>query len=325
MTPTPLLRPRRLRKNPAIRAMVRETSLSPEDFILPLFIVEGENIKKPISSMPGHFQMSLDHLAKEATEIQSLGIPAVILFGIPAYKDACGSEAMSANSIVCRAVQALKKAAPHLYVIADVCCCEYTDHGHCGALVGQDVDNDATLELLQKQSVVLAQAGVDMVAPSGMMDGMVAALRAALDGAGFSGIPIMSYAAKFASGFYGPFREAAESTPQFGDRSTYQMDPANGREALREAALDYEEGADILMVKPAMPYLDVLSQMRAAFDIPIAAYQVSGEFAMLKAAAQQGWLDHDRVMLESLLSIKRAGADLILTYFAKEAAAKLGG
>jgi porphobilinogen synthase len=305
--------------------MVRETSLSPEDFILPLFIVEGENIKKPISSMPGHFQMSLDHLAKEATEIQSLGIPAVILFGIPAYKDACGSEAMSANSIVCRAVQALKKAAPHLYVIADVCCCEYTDHGHCGALVGQDVDNDATLELLQKQSVVLAQAGVDMVAPSGMMDGMVAALRAALDGAGFSGIPIMSYAAKFASGFYGPFREAAESTPQFGDRSTYQMDPANGREALREAALDYEEGADILMVKPAMPYLDVLSQMRAAFDIPIAAYQVSGEFAMLKAAAQQGWLDHDRVMLESLLSIKRAGADLILTYFAKEAAAKLGG
>ena len=325
MTPTPLLRPRRLRKNPAIRAMVRETSLSPEDFILPLFIVEGENIKKPISSMPGHFQMSLDHLAKEATEIQSLGIPAVILFGIPAYKDACGSEAMSANSIVCRAVQALKKAAPHLYVIADVCCCEYTDHGHCGALVGQDVDNDATLELLQKQSVVLAQAGVDMVAPSGMMDGMVAALRVALDGAGFSEIPIMSYAAKFASGFYGPFREAAESTPQFGDRSTYQMDPANGREALREAALDYEEGADILMVKPAMPYLDVLSQMRAAFDIPIAAYQVSGEFAMLKAAAQQGWLDHDRVMLESLLSIKRAGADLILTYFAKEAAAKLGG
>ena len=325
MTPTPLLRPRRLRKNPAIRAMVRETSLSPEDFILPLFIVEGENIKKPISSMPGHFQMSLDHLAKEATEIQSLGIPAVILFGIPAYKDACGSEAMSANSIVCRAVQALKKAAPHLYVIADVCCCEYTDHGHCGALVGQDVDNDATLELLQKQSVVLAQAGVDMVAPSGMMDGMVAALRVALDGAGFSEIPIMSYAAKFASGFYGPFREAAESTPQFGDRSTYQMDPANGREALREAALDYEEGADILMVKPAMPYLDVLSQMRATFDIPIAAYQVSGEFAMLKAAAQQGWLDHDRVMMESLLSIKRAGADLILTYFAKEAAAKLGG
>jgi porphobilinogen synthase len=324
MTPTPLLRPRRLRKNPAIRAMVRETSLSPEDFILPLFIVEGENIKKPISSMPGHFQMSLDHLAKEAAEIQSLGIPAVILFGIPVHKDACGSEAMSAKSIVCRAVQALKKAAPALYVIADVCCCEYTDHGHCGALVGQDVDNDATLELLQKQSLVLAQAGVDMVAPSGMMDGMVAAIRAALDGAGFSGIPIMSYAAKFASGFYGPFREAAESTPQFGDRSTYQMDPANGREALREAALDYEEGADILMVKPAMPYLDVLSQMRATFDIPIAAYQVSGEFAMLKAAAQQGWLDHDRVMMESLLSIKRAGADLILTYFAKEAAVKLG-
>jgi porphobilinogen synthase len=248
----------------------------------------------------------------------------VILFGIPAHKDACGSEAMSANGIVCRAVQTLKKAAPNLYVIADVCCCEYTDHGHCGALAGQDVDNDATLELLQKQSLVLARAGVDMVAPSGMMDGMVAAIRAALDSAGFPGIPIMSYAAKFASGFYGPFREAAESTPQFGDRSTYQMDPANGREALREAALDYEEGADILMVKPAMPYLDVLSQMRASFDIPIAAYQVSGEFSMLKAAAQQGWLDHDRVMMESLLSIKRAGADLILTYFAKEAAAKLG-
>ena len=223
MTPTPLHRPRRLRKNPAIRAMVRETSLSPEDFILPLFVIAGENLKKPISSMPGHFQMSLDHLAKEAAEIQSLGIPAVILFGIPAQKDACGSEAMSANSIVCRAVQALKKAAPALYVIADVCCCEYTDHGHCGALLGQDVDNDATLELLHKQSLVFAQAGVDMVAPSGMMDGMVAAIRAALDGAGFSGIPIMSYAAKFASGFYGPFREAAESTPQFGDRSTYQM------------------------------------------------------------------------------------------------------
>jgi len=324
MTPTPFHRPRRLRKNPAIRAMVRETSLSPEDFILPLFVIEGENLKKPISSMPGHFQMSLDHLAKEAAEIQSLGIPAVILFGIPAHKDACGSDAMSANGIVCRAVQTLKKAAPHLYVIADVCCCEYTDHGHCGALVGQDVDNDATLELLQKQSVVLARAGVDMVAPSGMMDGMVAAIRAALDGAGFSGIPIMSYAAKFASGFYGPFREAAESTPQFGDRSTYQMDPANGREALREAALDYEEGADILMVKPAMPYLDVVTRLRESFDIPIAAYQVSGEFAMLKAAAQQGWLDHDRVMMESLLSIKRAGADLILTYFAKEAAAKLG-
>ncbi len=303
--------------------MVRETSLSPEDFILPLFVVEGENRKNPISSMPGHFQFSLDHLADEAREIRALGIPAVILFGIPTHKDACGSEAMSSNSIVCRAIQALKKAAPELYVIADVCCCEYTDHGHCGTLVGQDVDNDATLELLQKQAVVLARAGVDMIAPSGMMDGMVTAIRTALDAEGFSGIPIISYAAKFASGFYGPFREAAESTPQFGDRSTYQMDPANGREALREAALDYEEGADILMVKPAMPYLDVLAQMRDAFDIPIAAYQVSGEFAMLKAAAQQGWLDHDRVMMESLLSIKRAGADLILTYFAKEAAAKL--
>lgn len=324
MTPIPLHRPRRLRKTAAIRAMVRETSLSPRDFILPLFVVEGVNIKKPVSSMPGHFQLSLDHLATEAAEIQSLGIPAVILFGIPARKDARGSEAMSAEGIVCRAVQTLKKAAPALYVIADVCCCEYTDHGHCGVLAGPDVDNDATLELLQEQSVVLARAGVDMVAPSGMMDGMVAAIRAALDGAGFSGIPVMSYAAKFASGFYGPFREAAESAPQFGDRSTYQMDPANGREALREAALDYEQGADILLIKPAMPCLDVISQVRGMFDIPVAAYQVSGEFAMIKAAAQLGWLEHDRVMMESLVSIKRAGADLILTYFAKEAAARLG-
>ena len=319
----PYYRPRRLRKTPAIRAMVRETHLTPSDFIAPLFVTEGKGVRNPISSMPGQFQLSIDELIAEAKEIFALGIPAVILFGIPAIKDDVGSDAMSDEGIIARAVRALKEAVPDLLVITDVCFCEYTDHGHCGVLHGHDVDNDATLANLQKQAVVHARAGADMVAPSGMMDGMVGAIREALDTEGFTDVSIMSYAVKYASGFYGPFREAAESAPQFGDRSTYQMDPPNSREALREAQLDVEEGADILMVKPAMPYLDILYQVRQTFGLPTAAYQVSGEYAMLHAAAQNGWLDLDRVMMESLIAIKRAGADMILTYFAKDAARRL--
>ncbi len=319
----PYYRPRRLRKTPAIRAMVRETHLTPSDFIAPLFVTEGKGVRNPISSMPGQFQLSIDELIAEAKEIFALGIPAVILFGIPAIKDEVGSDAMSDEGIIARAVRALKETVPDLLIITDVCFCEYTDHGHCGVLHGHDVDNDATLANLQKQAVVHARAGADMVAPSGMMDGMVGAIREALDAEGFTDVSIMSYAVKYASGFYGPFREAAESAPQFGDRSTYQMDPPNSREALREAQLDVEEGADILMVKPAMPYLDILYQVRQTFGLPTAAYQVSGEYAMLHAAAQNGWLDLDRVMMESLISIKRAGADMILTYFAKDAARRL--
>ncbi len=319
----PYYRPRRLRKTPAIRAMVRETHLTPSDFIAPLFVTEGKGVRNPISSMPGQFQLSIDELIAEAKEIFALDIPAVILFGIPAIKDDVGSDAMSDEGIIARAVRAMKEAVPDLLVITDVCFCEYTDHGHCGVLHGHDVDNDATLANLQKQAVVHARAGADMVAPSGMMDGMVGAIREALDAEGFTDVPIMSYAVKYASGFYGPFREAAESAPQFGDRSTYQMDPPNSREALREAQLDVEEGADILMVKPAMPYLDILYQVRQTFGLPTAAYQVSGEYAMLHAAAQNGWLDLDRVMMESLIAIKRAGADMILTYFAKDAARRL--
>lgn len=319
----PYYRPRRLRKTPAIRAMVRETHLTPSDFIAPLFVTEGKGVRNPISSMPGQFQLSIDELIAEAKEIFALDIPAVILFGIPAIKDDVGSDAMSDEGIIARTVRALKEAVPDLLVITDVCFCEYTDHGHCGVLHGHDVDNDATLANLQKQAVVHARAGADMVAPSGMMDGMVGAIREALDAEGFTDVPIMSYAVKYASGFYGPFREAAESAPQFGDRSTYQMDPPNSREALREAQLDVEEGADILMVKPAMPYLDILYQVRQTFGLPTAAYQVSGEYAMLHAAAQNGWLDLDRVMMESLIAIKRAGADMILTYFAKDAARRL--
>ncbi len=319
----PYYRPRRLRKTPAIRAMVRETHLTPSDFIAPLFVTEGKGVRNPISSMPGQFQLSIDELIAEAKEIFALGIPAVILFGIPALKDDVGSDAMSDEGIIARAVRAMKEAVPDLLVITDVCFCEYTDHGHCGVLHGHDVDNDATLANLQKQAVVHARAGADMVAPSGMMDGMVGAIREALDAEGFTDVSIMSYAVKYASGFYGPFREAAESAPQFGDRSTYQMDPPNSREALRETQLDVEEGADILMVKPAMPYLDILYQVRQTFGLPTAAYQVSGEYAMLHAAAQSGWLDLDRVMMESLIAIKRAGADMILTYFAKDAARRL--
>jgi len=320
---TPYYRPRRLRLNEQIRNMVRETVLTRHDLILPLFVVFGKDKKNPISSMPGHYQLSIDHLIEEVKDVWKRGIEAVILFGIPEKKDAVGSDATSDDGIIAQALRAVKDAVPELYVITDVCFCEYTDHGHCGILKGNDVDNDATLEILGKQALVHARNGADMVAPSGMMDGMVGAIREALDSEGFNNIPIMSYAAKYASGFYGPFREAAESAPQFGNRNSYQMDPANSDEAIREVALDVEEGADILMVKPAMPYLDILQRVKTEFGLPTAPYQVSGEFAMIKAAAEKGWLDHDRVMMESLISIKRAGADLILTYFAKEVVEKL--
>jgi porphobilinogen synthase len=300
--------------------MVRETSLSVDDLIFPLFVTEGKNQRNPISSMPGNDQMSIDILTKEAAEVHNLGIPAIILFGIPAKKDALGTDATSDDGIIQRAVRAVKDAVPDLCVITDVCFCEYTDHGHCGPIADGDVDNDATLDLLGRQVVTHANAGADIVAPSGMMDGMVAAIREALDENGHFKIPIMSYAAKYASGFYGPFREAAESAPQFGDRSAYQMDPANAIEALKEVELDVDEGADIIMVKPALPYLDIIHMVRSEIDLPVAAYNVSGEFSMVKAAGQLGWIDEKRVALEMLTSIKRAGADLILTYFAKDVA-----
>jgi porphobilinogen synthase len=304
--------------------MVRETQLSPADFILPLFVRFGTGQRVPIGSMPGHFQLSVDQLPAEIKEIESLGIPAVILFGIPEHKDAVGSDAYSDTGIVQQAVRAIRELTSNLLVITDVCFCEFTDHGHCGIVSDKtgrpDVDNDATLDILVKEAVSHARAGSDMIAPSGMMDGMVQALRGGLDAAGFSHLPIMSYAAKYASGFYGPFREAAESAPQFGDRRTYQMDPANAREALREVALDLAEGADLLMVKPALSYLDVIRRVKDAHpDVPLAAYNVSGEYAMVKAAAANGWIDERRVTLEVLTSIKRAGADVILTYHAKEA------
>ncbi|HSW62972.1 MAG TPA: porphobilinogen synthase [Dissulfurispiraceae bacterium] len=316
----PVNRPRRLRANPTIRRMVRETTISPDNFIYPLFVTNGSGIRLPISSMPGCFQESVDRAVKNAREAFSLGIPSVILFGIPEYKDETGSAACKETEAVQTAVKALKDAMPELYVITDVCLCEYTSHGHCGVIRNGGVDNDATLELLAKEALSHAQAGADMVAPSDMMDGRVGAIREALDQHGFSALPIMSYAAKYASAFYGPFREAANSTPQFGDRLSYQMDPANRREALREVALDIEEGADIVMVKPALAYLDIISDVKNAFDLPVAAYNVSGEYAMVKAAAQLGWIDGDRVMLEMLTAMRRAGADLILTYFAKDAA-----
>ncbi|MCP5463449.1 MAG: porphobilinogen synthase [Deltaproteobacteria bacterium] len=316
----PIVRPRRLRQSAVLRSMVRETRLSPEQLIYPLFVVEGDQVKKPISSMPGQFQLSVDHLKKEAQSLKDLGIPAVILFGIPSQKDEQGTVAWKKNNIINRAIQELKEHAPDLYVITDECFCEYTSHGHCGILKNGDVDNDATLANLAKQAVNHAQAGADMVAPSGMMDGMVDSIRAGLDEEGFQNVPIMSYAVKYASAFYGPFREAAECAPGEGDRSTYQMDPANAREALREADLDVSEGADILMVKPALAYLDIIQGLKDEFDVPIAAYHVSGEYAMIKAAAQNGWLDEEKAMMESLTSIRRAGADLIITYYAKEAA-----
>lgn len=325
----PILRLRRLRRTPAIRAMLRETELNPADFIYPVFVRPGSGVQRPIRSMPGVSQWSVDRLVEEAGEAYALGIPAVMLFGIPEIKDGMGSENFSPDGIVQRAVRSLKQALPELVVMTDVCLCEYTDHGHCGVLnEGQHAHlpegailNDPTLEILSKVAVSHAQAGVDVVAPSGMMDGMVQAIRAGLDRADFDQVAILSYAIKYASGFYGPFREAAESPPKFGDRKSHQMDPANAREAMREAALDIQEGADILMVKPALPYLDILQRVRQAYpNMPLAAYNVSGEYAMLKAAAANGWLDERTVVLEALTGIKRAGAEMILTYHAKDAA-----
>jgi porphobilinogen synthase len=320
----PDYRPRRLRQSLAFRRMVRETQLEVNDLILPLFAVSGDGIKRPIESLPGQFQMSRDYLIKTARKAQELNIPAVILFGIPDNKDPLGTQAYAADGVVQQTIKAVKDAAPDLAVITDVCLCAYTDHGHCGVVEGQCIDNDATLDLLARTAVTHAEAGADMVAPSDMMDGRVAEIRSALDEANLTNIPIMSYAAKYCSAYYGPFREAADSAPQFGDRRTYQMDPANAREALREVSMDVEEGADVVMVKPALPYLDVICRIREEFDLPVAAYNVSGEYAMIKAAEQMGWLDGQQVMLETLMSIKRAGADMILTYFAMDAAQALG-
>jgi porphobilinogen synthase len=318
------IRPRRLRRTAALRRMVRETQLSADDLIAPLFIADGQGVVRPIGSMPGQAQRSVDRIDAEIDELAELRVPAVLLFGIPAHKDATGSSGWDPQGPVPRAIRAIKRRAPDMLVVADVCLCEYTDHGHCGVLAdapGQgDVLNDPTLELLARESVAYADAGVDIIAPSAMMDGQVAAIRAGLDAAGHINVPILSYAAKFASAFYGPFREAAESTPQFGDRRAYQMDHANAREALREVELDVAEGADMLMVKPAGAYLDIIRAVRERYDLPLAAYQVSGEFAMIKAAAQNGWLDERRAALESLMAIRRAGADMIITYYAKDAA-----
>jgi len=315
---------RRLRGSEPLRNLVRETQLEPADFILPLFTVPGKGVRKEISSMPGNHQLSIDELVKDCDEAHQLGVGGVILFGIPSTKDELASGAYAEDGIVQQAVRAVKREVPKLLVMTDVCNCEYTSHGHCGLVVDGEVQNDPTLEWLAKAAVSHARAGADVVAPSDMMDGRVAAIRKALDAAGFANTPILAYAAKFASVFYGPFREAAESAPQFGDRRSYQMDPANAREALREIELDLEEGADMIMVKPAMPYLDIIRQARDRFAAPLGAYQVSGEFSMLMAAIQKGWLDRDRAILESLTSIRRAGADFILTYFSREAARLLG-
>jgi porphobilinogen synthase len=316
----PEYRARRLRRNETIRRMVRETHLRVEDLIYPMFSAFGSNIKKEIVSMPGIYQQSIEHIVAEAREVHQLGIPAVILFGIPEAKDAVGSDAYADSGIIQQTVRAIKEAVPQLTVITDVCLCEYTDHGHCGVIKDGDVENDETLRLLAAEALSHARAGADIVAPSDMMDGRVAAIRELLDANGFAHIPVMSYAVKYASAYYGPFRDAAESTPQFGDRRSYQMDPANRREAFREAALDVQECADFLMVKPALAYLDILRDLKERFDLPLVAYNVSGEYSMIKAAAANGWIDHDRVMLETLLGMKRAGADLIITYHAKEAA-----
>ena len=316
----PETRLRRLRRTPALRRLVRETTLGPDNFIYPLFVCPGKGIKREIPSLPGQFHFSVDELPREAEEIARLGIPGVILFGLPEKKDEVGSEAWHAEGIVQRALRAIKKAAPDLALAVDTCFCEYTTHGHCGVVVNGEIDNDATLENLGRAALSYARAGADLVAPSGMMDGFVGFLRESLDEDGFEQVALLSYAAKYASGYYGPFRTAVDSTPAFGDRAGYQMDPANVREAMREVALDIEEGADIVMVKPALAYLDVIAEVRNDCDVPIAAYNVSGEYAMLKAAAEKGWIDYDRVMLETLLSMRRAGADIILTYHAKEAA-----
>lgn len=316
----PEYRPRRMRQNETFRAMIRETRLAPEQLIQPIFVMPGKNKKEEVSSMPGVFRMSVDQLKKEAKDCLEAGVKSVILFGLPEKKDAMGSGAHHKDGIVQRAIKELKNSAPEIMVSTDVCLCEYTDHGHCGCLIGDQVDNDTTLELLARTALSHAKAGADMVAPSDMMDGRVAEIRNTLDENDFHMIPIMSYAVKYASSFYGPFRDAADCAPQFGDRRSYQMDPANSREALREATLDVDEGADILMVKPAVAYLDIISRLHDEFDLPIAAYHVSGEYAMIKAAAEKGWIDGDRVMEETLLSIRRAGADIIITYFAKDMA-----
>jgi porphobilinogen synthase len=316
----PEYRPRRMRRTETFRAMIRETRLAPEQMIYPLFVLPGKGVREPVPSMPGVFRLSVDQLAAEARDCLSLGVRSVLLFGLPEKKDGLGSGAYAKNGIVQQAIRELKNRAPEMTVVTDVCLCEYTDHGHCGCLAGEEVDNDATLELLAKTALSHAQAGADMVAPSDMMDGRVSEIRTALDEENFHNVPIMSYAVKYASAFYGPFRDAAECAPQFGDRRGYQMDPANSREALREATLDVDEGADILMVKPAIAYLDIIARLHDEFDLPVAAYQVSGEYAMIKAAAERGWIDGERVMAESLLAIRRAGADIILTYFAKEMA-----
>ncbi|MFA0758726.1 MAG: hypothetical protein PVTTEEND_001829 [Candidatus Fervidibacter sp.] len=327
MVTFPIVRMRRLRRTETLRQMVRETTLTVHDLIYPMFVVPGEKQRQEVASMPGVFRVSVDELVRDAEEVARLGIPAVLLFGIPERKDEWGSEAYDENGIIQRAVRALKRAVPDLVVITDVCLCEYTSHGHCGVVretpSGFEVDNDATLELLAKTAVSQAAAGADIVAPSDMMDGRIKVIREALDENGFAHVPILSYAAKMASAFYGPFREAAESAPKFGDRRSYQMDFANKREALREIALDLEEGADMVMVKPALAYLDIIALARERFEVPIAAYNVSGEYAMVKAAAKMGWLDEERIVWEILTAIKRAGADLIITYFAKEVAQRL--
>ncbi len=316
----PVHRPRRLRRNPVLRDMVRETRLQPGDFIYPLFVVEGRDVRRPIASMPGVFNLSLEHAVAEAKQAKALGVPSVLLFGIPNHKDAQGSQAYARDGIVQRAIREIKSADPDIQVIADVCLCEYTDHGHCGILEEGHVVNDATLPLLAQMAVTCAQAGADIIAPSDMMDGRVTAIRRALDEVRLTEVPILSYAAKYASGYYGPFREAAQSAPKSGDRRGYQMDPGNVREALKEVALDVEEGADMIMVKPALAYLDIIRAVRERFELPVVSYNVSGEYSMLKAAAQLGWIDYERVMMETLTSIKRAGSDLIITYHALEAA-----
>jgi porphobilinogen synthase len=319
----PRHRPRRLRRGEKVRKMVRETTLSVNDFIYPLFVVPGSSVRRPVTSMPGVFQLSIDELVKEATQVRDLGIPSILLFGIPEAKDEIGSGAYAQDGIVQQAVEELKEKVKDLLVVTDVCMCEYTSHGHCGVIKAGEVDNDASLDLIARSALSHAEAGADMVAPSDMMDGRVGAIRERLDENGFSHIPIMAYAAKYASSFYGPFRDAAQSTPQFGDRRSYQMDPANVKEAMREISLDIQEGADIIMVKPALAYLDVIRLASEEFDVPLAAYNVSGEYSMVKAAAEKGWLDGQRVMMEVLTSIKRAGADIIITYFAKDAVKEL--
>ena len=315
-----MFRPRRLREKPLLRALIRETALAVDDLIYPLFAVHGRGVREPITSMPGQFRLSIDELVKEVKDAAGMGIPAVLLFGVPAEKDPLGSEAYAEDGIVQQAIRAVKDVVPDLLVVSDVCLCEYTSHGHCGIVEGGSVRNDPTLELLARVAVSQAEAGADMVAPSDMMDGRVAAIRAALDETGHAMTPIMAYSAKYASAYYGPFREAADSAPQFGDRRQYQMDPANALEAMREIALDLDAGADIVMVKPALPYLDIISRAKAEFGVPLAAYSVSGEYSMIRAAGRLGWLDEERAMMEALVGIRRAGADVVITYFAREAA-----